>query len=320
MKTKLFTLLLASILTFGAKAQLYTYPNVSLWNIQYSTVDSVGALPNSTYMNQFVNTGGIVTAVYGYGYYVQTSHATEWAAINVYDNTNAPQVGDSVTFSGEVIEYYNETEMQTITNFVTVSNGNQALTPPTVVGLDSIQKRKYQGMLVKVKDATAKRFNKAQVWWVFNDSTITKKKISEDTIDNIIMTTQGYTPGKNYNITGVVHLEYANWIEPRNINDIDSINVTNVGIKEYESNFANANLYPNPNNGVFTVSVSSIAEQKNTQVALIDITGRIILRKMVDLYAGTNSLPFNVTNIKKGTYFLQINNPESTSVKKVVVE
>ncbi len=319
MKTKLSIVIFTVLLAFGAKAQFYTYPNVTLWNIQYSTVDSVGAIPNSPYMNQYVNTGGIITGTFGYGYYVQTSYATEWAAINVYDKTYKPAVGDSVTFTGQVIEYYNETEMDSISNFVIVSHGNQARTPATVVGLDSIQRRKYQGMLVKIKDATCLRYNASAVWWVFYDSTMTKSINSEDTIDNIIYTPQKYTPGKRYNITGCIHFEYANWIEPRNIHDIDSINVT-AGIDEYQNNSTDVDIFPNPNNGVFTVSVNSTVNAKNTVVRLTDITGREIYRGQTDIYTGKNSLPMNISNLAKGTYLLQISNEQNNTVKKLIIQ
>ncbi|MGP8215482.1 MAG: T9SS type A sorting domain-containing protein [Bacteroidia bacterium] len=315
MKTKLFTLVLALVLTFGAKAQ---YPNVSLWNIQYSTVDSVGAIPNSPYTNQYVNTGGIITGTDKDGYYIQTSYATEWAAVNVYDKTYKPAVGDSVTITGQVIEYYNETELDSIKSLTVVSTDNQARTPVTLVAFDSINRRKYQGMLVKVKDATCLRFNAPAIWWVFYDSTMTNSMNSEDTIDNIIMTTQKYTPGKKYNITGCVHHEYANWIEPRNIDDIDSINVT--GINEISDNKADINLFPNPNNGVFTVSVNVNSNEKNTMLILADLTGRVIYKEQSDVYAGKSSIPIDISNLAKGTYFLKISNSQYSSFKKVVIE
>ena len=93
-----------------------TAPNVSLYGVQYTTATPA----NSPYMGQWVNTGGIVTATYSSvpsgtvtpyleGFYVQTRNANAWAAVNVYDGNHIMAVGDSVTFSGYVVEFYNET-------------------------------------------------------------------------------------------------------------------------------------------------------------------------------------------------------------------
>ncbi len=299
-----------------------TVPNVSLYNIQYTTANPA----NSPYMNQFVTTGGIVTAVYMggtpvgiEGYYVQTRNANKWAAVNVYDYNHTLAVGDSITFSGQVTEYYNETEMQQISNFTLVSHNNQALTPPTVVafgGSNTIQNEQNEGLLVKVKDVTDLRYNTAQAWYVFYDSTITGGVNSEDTVDNIIYT-YGYTQGKKYNITGVVHFEYANWIEPRNQADIDSVNIT-TGLTSYQNNIGQVNIYPNPNNGVFTISADMITDEQKTDIILTDLTGRIVYKTQLD--AKSNSTLININNLEKGTYFVEISNSQARAVKKIIVQ
>jgi hypothetical protein len=297
-----------------------TAPNVSLYGIQYTTATPA----NSPYMNQYVTTGGIVTAVYNgssgtqSGYYIQNTNANAWSAVNVYDYSHIVAVGDSVTFSGQVQEYYNETEIANVVNFTKVSSNNQTKTPVTVVAFNTIQNEKYEGLLVKVNDVTDVRYNATAAWYVFSDSTITNSVNSEDTVDNIIYT-YGYTQGKKYNITGVVHFEYANWIEPRNINDIDSINVTS-GIKNIENNYTDVVVYPNPNNGAFTVSVNVVADEKNTNFILTDLTGRIIYKEQLDTHAGLNAYQINTSNIAKGTYFFEISNAQAKTVKKIIVQ
>ncbi|HTA63381.1 MAG TPA: T9SS type A sorting domain-containing protein [Bacteroidia bacterium] len=297
-----------------------TAPNVSLYQVQYTTASPA----NSPYMNQYVTTGGIVTAVYNgssgtqSGYYLQTSHASAWSAVNVYDYSHIVAVGDSVNFSGQVQEYYNETEIAQVVNFTKVSSGNQAKTPTTLVGLNTIQNEKYEGMLIKVNGVTDVRYNTAAAWYVFSDSTITNSLASEDTVDNIIYT-YGYTQGKKYNITGVVHFEYANWIEPRNINDIDSINVVS-GIKNIQNNFTDVAIYPNPNNGAFTVAVTALVDEKNTNFILTDLAGRIVYNSQLDTHTGLNAYQINTNNLAKGTYFLQISNAQAKTVKKIIVQ
>ncbi|HXD94155.1 MAG TPA: T9SS type A sorting domain-containing protein [Bacteroidia bacterium] len=297
-----------------------TATNVSLYQVQYTTASPA----NSPFMNQYVTTGGIVTAVYNgsggtqSGYYIQTSNAHSWSAVNVYDYSHIVLVGDSVTFSGQVQEYYNETEIANVVNFTKVSSGNQAHTPTTLVGFNTIQNEMYEGMLIKANGVKDVRYNVAAAWYVFSDSTMTGSINNEDTVDNIIYT-YGYTQGKKYNITGVVHFEYANWIEPRNVNDIDSINVIQ-GIQTIENNYTDVAVYPNPNNGAFTVSVNVLADEKNTNFILTDLTGRVIYKEQLDTHAGLNAYQINTSNIAKGTYFFEISNVQAKTVKKIIVQ
>lgn len=297
-----------------------TATTVSLYQVQYTTASPA----NSPFMNQYVTTGGIVTAVYNgsggtqSGYYVQTSNANAWSAVNVYDFSHPVAVGDSIIFSGQVQEYYNETEIANIANFTKVSSGNQARTPVTLVGFNTIQNEKYEGMLIKVNSVTDVRYNATKAWYVFSDSTITLSVNSEDTVDNIIYT-YGYTQGKKYNITGVVHFEFANWIEPRNVADIDSINVIQ-GIKTIENNYTDVSVYPNPNNGAFSVSVNVLADEKNTNFILTDLAGRVIYKEQLDTHAGLNAYQINTNNIAKGTYFFEISNTRAKTVKKIIVQ
>jgi hypothetical protein len=314
MKKIVYITILAFSLSIHAKAQT-TIPNVSLYDIQYTT-----AVPaNSPYMNQNVTTGGIVTASYNGGYWIQTSYTSTWSGLYVWDGSHVPVVGDSILLTGEVVEFYNETELETITGYTVVSAGLESHITPTVVAFNTIQNEMFEGLLVKVKDVTDKRYNASAAWYVFYDSTMTAGINSEDTVDNIIYT-YTFTQNKKYNITGVIHFEYANWIEPRNQLDIDSINVTASGIKNYQNNFADVNIYPNPNNGVFTVSVNVLSDENNTDIALTDITGRIVYKEQLDTHAGSSSLPINTSNLEKGTYFIQISNSQSSIVKKVIVQ
>ena len=293
-----------------------TATNVSLYQVQYTTANPA----NSPYMNQYVTTGGIVTAVQMggtpvgiTGYYLQTRNANKWAAVNVYDYNHTVAVGDSITFSGEVTEYYNETEIQNVDNFTTVSHNNQALTPPTIVafgGANTIQNEQNEGLLIKVRDVTDVRYNTSQAWYVFSDSTITAGINSEDTIDNNLYT-YGYTQGKKYNITGTVHFEYAMWIEPRNINDIDSINVT-AGIAKY-NNRLNASVYPNPVNNQLNISLPETAN--NISVSIIDVLGKEV---MVQNNLSGNNVSVNDINLPAGVYVVKITADNKTQMLKVI--
>jgi len=290
-----------------------TVPPVSLYNIQYTLATPA----NSPYMNQYVTTSGIVTAVYNgstgtqSGYYVQTTGATSWAAANIYDYGHIVNIGDSVVFTALVTEYYNETELQNVVNFTKVSSGNP-VPAPTIVDMTTIQGEKYEGMLVKVNNTSCVRYNTAQAWYVFNDATT-----GIDTVDNIIYT-YSYTIGKKYDITGVVHFEYANWIEPRFIADVDSIHVSS-GIQEI-NNFTGFSAYPNPNNGSFNVVLTADKTEQNSTIVLRDLSGRIIYQEQRDANQGENTWQINIAGLAKGFYILEVSNTEAKAVQKITVE
>jgi hypothetical protein len=306
-KMKINLLLIAcAIGLFVNKIDAQTAPSVSLYAIQYTGTTGPA---NSPFVNQTFTTGGIVTAVYGYGYYVQTTNAHAWAAINVYDNTHTVAIGDSITFSGQVVEYYMETEMQTITNFNIVSTGNP-VPMATPVLLDSVQLRKYQAILVTMTSGTCVRYNGAKAWYVFTDAST-----GVDTVDNVIYT-YNYVPGAKYTVTGVIHFEYANWIEPRFLADIVSLQA---GIEEYD-NFINVKVFPNPSNGLFTVSLTAEKADVNSLVVLRDLTGRMIAEELHTTVLGANTWEMNTTGLANGLYFLEVSNANGKSVERILIQ
>lgn len=72
-------------------------------------------------------------------------------------------------------------------------------------------------------------------------------------------------------------------------------------------------IYPNPSNGVFTVTIPN----KTKQVYITTINGELILRKEVN--ATTKELQFNLSDQPKGIYFLNLSTDTSTLHRKIVV-
>ena len=78
------------------------------------------------------------------------------------------------------------------------------------------------------------------------------------------------------------------------------------------------NIYPNPNQGVFTVTVSS-ANHIVGIMSVSDQLGRIIKTQNIDV-TGTKQLPVELGNLSAGAYLLEINTGGGRSVKQFIVK
>jgi hypothetical protein len=84
------------------------------------------------------------------------------------------------------------------------------------------------------------------------------------------------------------------------------------GIKE--SNTYNFRLYPNPNNGQFTIEF----KEKSSAIEILDILG-----KHVFLLQNNNELSLNIdltTKLQSGTYFIRSLDSKTNKLQKVVIK
>jgi hypothetical protein len=197
---------------------------VSIYDIQYTT-DASG---NSPYAGQTVQTSGIVTANYSSGYFIQNG-VGPWTGIHVFNNTNTPAVGDSISIVGNVVEHFNMTQISGVTSFVNHSSGNAL---PQAAQITSAQSKTepYEGVLVKVVNAECTNVNSGFGMWKINSGADSSK------VHNLIY---AYTPvlGAVYNITGVMNFSFQEFrVCPRNINDIEVLNsnINQVSISEIQ--------------------------------------------------------------------------------------
>jgi|GEM_PF-464540 len=101
--------------------------------------------------------------------------------------------------------------------------------------------------------------------------------------------------------------------------DTFAVKVTEcVGINEVESGVS-ISIYPNPNNGVFQLHINSKLAQKST-VSIMDITGKVQMEKALNVTAGDNELPFNLTQLAKGVYTLQLKGHKLSATRRIVIE
>ena len=284
----------------------YTPQTVSLHNIQYTTLAS-GASP---YYGQIVHcTGGVVTAVYNgsggtqSGYYIQNTGSgnTIWSGAQVYDYTNIVAMGDSISFTSLVDEYFGNTELQPaqVSNFVKHTSGN-ALPLPHILATDSLNEtagnnaaaEKYEGILVSTATlSTCQSYTANYGQGAINDgsgATQVDKQIFPYT----------FQVNQKYKVTGVVATNYGWNIEPRFIADIDSVSAA--GIENY-SNTLQAHVYPNPVSNELTIQLPVAAEKINASV--IDMLGREVI---VFAPASGTSLFLQNIDLPAGIYLVKI--------------
>lgn len=81
---------------------------------------------------------------------------------------------------------------------------------------------------------------------------------------------------------------------------------------------ASFEVFPNPNNGEFSLYFQS-AKAQNFTAEITDITGRILLIRNFENISGAFNYNFNLKNFASGTYFLTLKNANSNAVKKLVI-
>ena len=232
--------------------------NASIYNIQLATTAPFA----STYNNQVVSTGGIVTAVKSPGYWLQSGNGP-WSGIYVFDSITAAQVtmGDSVTMNALVIEYNTLTELKNVANFVKVSSGN-AMPQFTVITTGDANTEPYESVLIQCQSAKCTNPNSGfGQWKIYN---------AGDTVfvDDLMYTYNTPMLNSNYNVSGPLYYSFGEWkIEPRMASDVSLV----TGISDLNSE-KKLNIFPNPNNGLLSLSV----EEEGSLLNIIDFSGKVV--------------------------------------------
>lgn len=236
-------------------------PTVTIYDIQFTTIPN----GDSPLANQTVNTGGIVTASYADGYYIQNA-SDAWNGIYVYDNFSLPALGDLVTLTATVSEFNNLTELTGITNFSVVSSGQPLPAPLTIMTAEANEEA-LEGVLVKVTNATCTEvpgganFGK----WKADDGSgfaWIGKEIYTTTPDPIL--------GQVFDVTGVVSYSFGLYgIQPRDANDVTLITGVN------ENTIATLGASPNPTADLLRLDLGDNQGQR-VEYTITDATGRVV--------------------------------------------
>ena len=77
-------------------------------------------------------------------------------------------------------------------------------------------------------------------------------------------------------------------------------------------------IQPNPNSGVFSMQFF-VPTTQNIDVALADISGRILFKQSLPSFVGAYMHQFNENSLSAGVYLLYIQSGNEKQVQKVVV-
>lgn len=266
--------------------------DASVYDIQYTTASPA----DSPYMGQTVNTGGIVTHVRTDGYFYIKSGSGPYTSVYVFDATQTVAVGDSVTFTADVDEFFELTELKNLSNFVVVSSGNFFMS--NTVSTSEANSEAYESALVRVSGnvtAAPDSFNEYPI----NDGS------GDVLVDDFFIGASNFvapTVGNCYTITGIVDFSYGAFkVLPRNSADISTACLAGV-----EENAAAYSLYPNPANDNITIQVEG-----THLLNITDISGKVVEVMNV---SGTSNI--SLDNYNAGIYFFNIEG----NVTKVIVK
>lgn len=90
------------------------------------------------------------------------------------------------------------------------------------------------------------------------------------------------------------------------------------GVATIENSLKTLQVYPNPNDGSFTVTFSSI-EKSTCQLELRNVLGQVVYTERVADFTGIYSKQLNAEGFGKGIYILSVANSENKIAKKVIV-
>lgn len=79
------------------------------------------------------------------------------------------------------------------------------------------------------------------------------------------------------------------------------------------------NIFPNPNNGFFSIEISSNNNNPNSYIQIIDNKGRIIIDQKIEIKKGKNFFNFSNINLKSGIYTINIISDVNSYYKQKIV-
>jgi len=255
---------------------------------------------DSPEVGNFIETSGVVTATKTGGYWIQDGNGA-WSGLFIEDATNTPSMGDSVTVQGQVNEFFNLTQIETIASY-TLNSAPLVIPTATVLPTADIKGMEdYEGVLVQAVDVECTIASAPFGLWTIN----TDVTLSSDSllVDDEMYNYGAQVVGTRYSVTGISQYSYGERkILPRMESDV-------VEFLSVEENVINANIFPNPAND--NVTISGV----NGTVSIYAINGEVV-------YNGSIKGTLNITtqNLTTGLYIVEIIENNAKANYKLIIE
>ena len=275
--------MLYSLRHFLTAAGVFAATFMSAQTVTHTIAEVQGELFSSPLIEQVVTVQGVITAANDYSYFIQDGSGP-WNGVYIYDNTNLPSVGDNVILQGQVVEYYDLTEISNITYFETVSSGNDL--PAAVelgTGFIGTSGEPYEGCRVKITNAACTNTDLGFGDAYFDDGS------GDCMIDDMLYTPDpAWVLDEYYSVTGVLTYTYEEYkIEPSSAADVS------IGMAVGSIEVSVFNVYPNP-----TVDALNFRLNSNAKAYVYDSNGRLVFTQ--DIASGEVNL--DVSGLRLGTY------------------
>ncbi|MBN4072955.1 T9SS type A sorting domain-containing protein [Crocinitomix catalasitica] len=268
---------------------------VSIYDIQFNTTSPF----ESPYETQNVTTKGVVTGVFQFGAGTNTFFIQDgvgpYTGIYIYDTGASVTLGDSVSVTGTVTEFFTLTEINAVTDITILNSGNPDPTAWDVTTAGAVDEEN-EGVLCRLVDAICT--NEDAGFGQFEVDDGSGVRLVDDEIFS-------YTPtlGNAYSIVGVNFLSFGEVkIYPRQLSDI-----TTTGFNSIDGYEMGTLFYPNPVENVLQLNILP-----DDEVSIYDLTGSLV-------YKGTGVSSIDVSGLASGAYQIVIGSDDTFVTDRLII-
>jgi hypothetical protein len=125
------------------------------------------------------------------------------------------------------------------------------------------------------------------------------------------------TPPGNPSKTHVVCINTAD--VANQLNNGSKLSVCSPVVEDFLSGDDNVTLFPNPNKGAFNIMITNLSSSW-CEVRILDRNGMTVDSKNTQLSESNTDIPFDLSLISKGLYYVKISSAEGVRMYKVLIE